>query len=93
MVELAEIGREIEAQERVAGIHDAMAAAGTMAEEDRRRHMNALDAATRIQKVTVHQAVPKPGGPLSPADEAIRAQGRAMLAGWGIPVVKAGSDG
>jgi hypothetical protein len=93
VIEWAEIGRQIEARERVARMHDAMAAAGTMAKDPRRKHMNALDHATRLQKVTVHRSVPKPGGPLSPADAAIRAQGRAILAGMGIPIVKAGSDG
>jgi len=93
VIEWAEIGREIEARERVAGMQDAMAAAGTMEKKARRQHMNALDRAARHQKVTVHRSVPKPGGPLSPADAAIRAQGRAMLAGMGMPIMKAGSDG
>ncbi len=93
MVELAEIGREIEARERVAGIHDAMAAAGTMEKRARKQHMDRLDRATRQQKVTVHRTVPKPGEPLSPSDAAIRAKGRAMLAGFGMPLMKASDDG
>ncbi len=102
MIEWAEIGRKIEAQERVARIRDAMAAAGTMEEKARRRHMNALDRAaqpvhykltpaalTRTPTATTSRV----DAPLSPADAAIRAQGRATLAAFGIPVVKAGSDG
>ena len=91
MVELAEIGREIEARERVAGIHDGMAAAGTMEKKDRRRHMDRLDKAARGPASTPRQA-PKPGEPLSVADAAMRAMGRAMLASMGMPLMKASDD-
>ncbi len=98
MIERAEIGRQIEARERVARIHDAMAAAGTMGKDDRRRHMNALDRAASVIPAATRSRVERPplrvpGAPLSPADAAIRSEGRSILAGLGIPVVKAGSDG
>ncbi|HEU01346.1 MAG TPA: hypothetical protein ENH89_13560 [Aurantimonas coralicida] len=60
--------------------------------------MNALDRAAAVVPTATRSrvegpSVRVPGGPLSPADAAIRRKGRAILAGMGIPVVKAGSDG
>lgn len=71
-----------------------MAAAGTMERRARKRHMDRLDEAARCPRpaATPRQA-PKPGQPLSPTDAAIRAKGRAMLAGFGMPLMKASDDG
>jgi len=80
-----------------------MAAAGTMKKKARRQHMNALDRAARTHTPATSSGFPasndvakqaaKKLASLSPADAAIRAQGRAMLAGMGMPIMKAGSDG
>ena len=43
MIELAEVGRKIQAQERTEAIVDAMAAAGTMQKAERRQHLRDLE--------------------------------------------------
>ena len=95
MIEWAEVGREIEARERVAGIQDGMAAVGTMEKRARKRYMDRLDRAMRAPRPepVAPRPTPKLGEPLSPSDAAIRAKGRAMLAGFGMPLMKASDDG
>ncbi len=51
--------------------------------------MNALDRATCQQEAVVAPTASGAAGPTSPTDDAKRAQYQAMLAGMGMPLVKA----
>lgn len=74
MIELAEIGRAIEARERLDGIMDGMAAAGTMEKRDRRAFMRSLEEAANTS----------PTEPEAPIVKIDPAEAAAQLAAWGI---------
>jgi len=75
-MELAEIGSEIEARERLERITDGMVSAGTLEKNDRRQHLGRLERASKRSAEVEQEAAPV--AKVDPVDTA------AQLAAWGI---------